>query len=103
MSRPPAAPDESLVARNRCGPEPRERIMDTTVDEIADGIYRISTWVPDIAPPEGMTFNQFLIDAEQPLLFHTGPRAMFPLVSEGGRPGPSRRRPPLDRRRAPGV
>jgi flavorubredoxin len=56
--------------------------MDTTVDEIADGIYRISTWVPDIAPPEGMTFNQFLIDAEQPLLFHTGPRAMFPLVSE---------------------
>lgn len=56
--------------------------MSTTVDEIADGIYRLSTWVPDIAPPAGFTFNQFLIDAEQPLLFHTGPRAMFPLVSE---------------------
>jgi len=56
--------------------------MSTTVDEIADGIYRLSTWVPDIAPPAGFTFNQFLIDAEQPLLFHTGARAMFPLVSE---------------------
>lgn len=56
--------------------------MDTKIDEIADGIYRFSTWVPEIAPPAGLTFNQFLIDAEQPLLFHTGPRAMFPLVSE---------------------
>jgi flavorubredoxin len=56
--------------------------MTTTVDEIADGIYRLSTWVPDIAPPAGFTFNQFLIDAEQPLLFHTGPRAMFSLVAE---------------------
>jgi flavorubredoxin len=52
----------------------------STVDEIAGGIYRISTWVPDIAPPAGFTFNQFLIDADEPLLFHTGPRAMFPLV-----------------------
>jgi flavorubredoxin len=56
--------------------------MSTTVDEIADRIYRISTWVPDVSPPAGFTFNQFLIDADQPLLFHTGPRAMFPLVSE---------------------
>jgi len=56
--------------------------MSTTVDEIADGIYRLSTWVPDIAPPAGFTFNQFLIGADEPLLFHTGPRAMFPLVSE---------------------
>jgi len=54
----------------------------TTVDEIADGIYRLSTWVPDVAPPAGFTFNQFLVVAEEPLLFHTGPRAMFPLVSE---------------------
>ena len=54
----------------------------TTVDEIADGIYRLSTWVPEIAAPAGFTFNQFLIDAEEPLLFHTGPRAMFPLVSD---------------------
>jgi len=56
--------------------------METRVDEIAEGIYRFSTWVPDIAPPDGFTFNQFLVDAEEPLLFHTGPRAMFPLVSE---------------------
>lgn len=56
--------------------------MDTTLDEIADGIYRISTWVPDVAPPAGFTFNQFLVLADEPLIFHTGPRAMFPLVSE---------------------
>jgi flavorubredoxin len=56
--------------------------MSTTVDEIANGIYRLSTWVPDIAPPAGFTFNQFLIDADEPLLFHTGPRLMFPLVYE---------------------
>jgi flavorubredoxin len=54
----------------------------TTVDEIADDIYRLSTWVPDVAPPAGFTFNQFLVAADEPLLFHTGPRAMFPLVSE---------------------
>jgi flavorubredoxin len=56
--------------------------METTIDEIADGIYRLSTWVPDVAPPAGFTFNQFLVAADEPLLFHTGPRAMFPLVSE---------------------
>jgi flavorubredoxin len=56
--------------------------METKVDEIADGIYRLSTWIPDVAPPSGFTFNQFLIDAAEPLLFHTGPRALFPLVSE---------------------
>jgi flavorubredoxin len=56
--------------------------MSTTVDEIADGIYRLSTWVPEVAPPAGFTFNQFLVAADEPLLFHTGPRGMFPLVSE---------------------
>jgi flavorubredoxin len=55
--------------------------METRVDEIAAGIYRLSTWVPDVAPPAGFVFNQFLIDAEEPLLFHTGTRALFPLVS----------------------
>lgn len=55
--------------------------METRVTEIADKTYRLSTFVPDIGPT-GFTFNQFLIDDEQPLLFHTGPRAMFPLVSE---------------------
>lgn len=56
--------------------------MDTRVDEIADGIYRISTWVAEVAPPAGFSFNQFLIAGDEVLLFHTGPRAMFPLVSE---------------------
>jgi flavorubredoxin len=56
--------------------------MEPRVDEIADGIYRISTYIPDIAPPAGFTFNQFLVTADQPLLFHTGPRGMFPLVAE---------------------
>jgi flavorubredoxin len=55
--------------------------MDTQVDEIADGIYRLSTLVPDIGP-DGFTFNQFLVDADEPLLFHTGHRSMFPSVTE---------------------
>src|SRR5262245_60673096 len=52
-----------------------------TVNEIADGIYRISTWVPDVSPT-GFTFNQFVVTGEEPLLFHTGARGMFPLVAE---------------------
>jgi flavorubredoxin len=55
--------------------------MKTEVAQIADDIFRLSTFVPDIAPPAGFTFNQFLIKAEEPLLFHCGPRRMFPLVS----------------------
>jgi flavorubredoxin len=58
--------------------------METSVHEIADGVYRLSTCVPDVAPG-GFTFNQYLIDAEQPLLFHTGPRRMFPLVADAVR------------------
>lgn len=53
--------------------------METTVTEIADGIYRLSTFVPDIAPPAGFTFNQFLVLGEEPLMFHTGLRKMFSL------------------------
>jgi len=56
--------------------------METKTDEIADGVYRFSTYVPEIAAPEGFTFNQFLLDADEPLLFHCGPRQMFPLISE---------------------
>lgn len=52
--------------------------MDTKVDEIADGIYRISTFLD----PPGLAFNQFLLDADEPLLFHTGMRGLFPVVSE---------------------
>ena len=35
------------------------RQMQTNVDEIADGIYRLSTCVPEAAPG-GFTFNRFL-------------------------------------------
>lgn len=51
-----------------------------TVDEIADGIFRISTWIPDVSP-EGFTFNQFLVRGEESLIFHTGMRGLFPLVT----------------------
>jgi flavorubredoxin len=55
----------------------------TSIFEIGDGIYRISTPVPPMpALPGGFTFNQFLIADNEPLLFHTGPRRMFPLVRE---------------------
>jgi flavorubredoxin len=52
----------------------------TSIDEIATGIYRIST--PVSAVPGGFTFNQFLIVDDEPLLFHTGLRRLFPLVRE---------------------
>jgi flavorubredoxin len=54
--------------------------MRTRIDEVAPAVYRISTFVPD-AGPDGFTFNQFLLRGEQPLLFHTGPRGIFPAVS----------------------
>lgn len=53
--------------------------METKVDEIADGIFRLSTFVPDVAPPAGFTFNQFLVLGDEPLMFHTGLRQMFAL------------------------
>ncbi len=56
--------------------------METRIGEIADGIYRLSTFVPEIAPPAGFTFNQFLVLGDEPLLFHTGLRRMFPPVRE---------------------
>lgn len=52
--------------------------MDTTVEAINDDIYRISTYVPDA----DLSFNQILVVADEPMLFHTGMRALFPLVSE---------------------
>lgn len=56
--------------------------METRVAEIADGIYRLSTFVPEIAPPAGFTFNHFLVLGDEPLLFHAGLRKMFPLHRE---------------------
>jgi flavorubredoxin len=59
-----------------------EQTMETKVSEIADGIYRLSTHVPDIAPPAGFTFNQFLVLGDKPLMFHAGLRKMFQLNRE---------------------
>jgi flavorubredoxin len=56
--------------------------LQTQTNEIASGIYRFSTLVPEVAAPAGFTFNQFLILADEPMLFHCGPRGMFPLVSQ---------------------
>ena len=53
--------------------------METTVTEIAAGIYRLSTLTDTV--PGGFTFNQFLVKGDDPLLFHTGPKKLFPLVS----------------------
>ncbi len=58
----------------------------TRIDEISEGIHRISTPIPpsDEFPP-GFTFNQFLIADDEPLLFHTGLRKMFPLLRQATR------------------
>jgi flavorubredoxin len=55
--------------------------METNVHEIADGVYRLSTVVPEVAPG-GFAFNQYLLTGEEPLLFHTGGRQLFPLVAD---------------------
>jgi flavorubredoxin len=51
--------------------------METTVAEIAPDIYRLSTYIAEA----DFMFNQFLIDADEPLLFHTGLRSLFPLIT----------------------
>jgi flavorubredoxin len=53
----------------------------TNIHEIADRIYRINTPVV-IEGAGGFSFNQYLIVDDEPLIFHTGPRKMFPLVRE---------------------
>jgi len=53
----------------------------TNVHEVAEEIYRINTPVV-IEGTGGFSFNQYLIVDDEPLLFHTGPRKMFPLVRE---------------------
>jgi flavorubredoxin len=52
----------------------------TNVHEVAPGIYRINT--PFAIPGGDFSFNQYLVASDEPLLFHTGPRKMFPLVAE---------------------
>jgi flavorubredoxin len=55
--------------------------MRTNLDEIADGIFQISTFLPDVGE-WGFTVNQFLIRADEPLLFHCGPKPLFENMSE---------------------
>jgi flavorubredoxin len=59
-----------------------EKQNGTRIDEITEGIYRISTAIPPTAIPGGFTFNQYLIVDDAPLLHHTGPFKMFPLVRD---------------------
>jgi len=53
----------------------------TSIDKIAEDIYRINTAMPDMIPG-GFSFNQYLLVDEMPLLFHTGPNKLFPLIRE---------------------
>ena len=50
-----------------------------SINEIGTDTYRISVALPDIFPG-GFSFNQYLVVDEKPLLFHTGPKKLFPLV-----------------------
>jgi flavorubredoxin len=53
----------------------------TNVHEIASGIFRINTPI-DLPGGQAFSFNQYLLVDDEPLLFHTGPRQLFPVVSE---------------------
>jgi flavorubredoxin len=55
--------------------------MNARIDEIEDGIFRLSVPVAEIAPPHVFVFNSFLVVDDEPLLFHAGRRDMFPLFS----------------------
>ncbi len=50
----------------------------SSITEIAPDVYRISTYVPTF----DLQFNQFLVKDEEPLLYHTGTKAMFPVLVE---------------------
>lgn len=52
--------------------------METRVTEIADGVHQLTTYVPTA----DFSFNQLLVAGDEPLLFHCGPRQMFPSVSD---------------------
>lgn len=54
----------------------------TNIFEIAPDIYRINTPVAIPGGPDRFNFNQYLVLDDEPLLFHTGPRRLFPLVRE---------------------
>jgi len=52
--------------------------METRVTEVAEGVHQLTTHITEI----DFGFNQYLIAAEEPMLFHTGMRGLFPLVSD---------------------
>lgn len=52
----------------------------TTISEIAPDVFRVCTFMKEF----DLQCNQFLVRDEEPLLFHTGPRALFPAVRDGG-------------------
>jgi len=52
-----------------------------SIDQVAPDIYRVHVALPD-ALPGGFSFNQYLVVDEMPLLFHTGPKKLFPLIRE---------------------
>ena len=52
----------------------------TNIEEIANGVYRVNTPFNEV--PGGFSFNQYLVVDDEPLVFHTGFRRMFPLVRE---------------------
>jgi len=54
----------------------------TNVHEVAEGIFRINTPVTLPGGVGQFNFNQYLIVDDAPMLFHSGPRQLFPLVSE---------------------
>jgi flavorubredoxin len=56
-------------------------MADISIDEVADGIYRISAFLPGAVAGRDITVNQFLVLADEPLLFHTGLRACFPATA----------------------
>lgn len=55
--------------------------METRITEIANGVFRLSTFIREVEPG-GLAFNQFLVRGDEPLLFHTGMRGLFPLVRD---------------------
>ena len=58
------------------------RAYEGLANEIAGGIHRISTPVPPEVAPGGFTFNQYLVVDDAPMLYHSGPRKLFPLVRD---------------------
>jgi hypothetical protein len=52
--------------------------MKTRNTEVADGVHQLTTHIAEI----DFGFNQYLIAADEPMLFHTGMRGLFPLVSD---------------------